>query len=124
MDIPPSERDHSPFSHRRSISEVIPHFEDGVLRGVRIVFKPVGALTADWMRHDIACQQAHVAALGRIPASLAQDPTLVPNALVSVADVGGHIVVVVRSDSPRRAAIALAKARGLGPSDTLAARYR
>lgn len=118
--VPEHERDHSAFSHRRSISEVIPHFEDGVLRGVRIVFKPVAALDADWLRRDIACQQAHVAVLGRVPASLAQDPTLVRNAEVSVSDVGGRVVVVVRTDE-NQARLALAKARGLGPSATTAA---
>ena len=120
--IPVRERDHSPFAHRRSIAQVVPYFESGVLHGVRVVFKPVVALSAAWMRADIACHQAHVAVLGAIPESLRQDPTLVDTAEVTVSDAGGHLTVLVRSDSADQAALALAKALGQGPSTTTAIR--
>jgi len=41
---------------------VIPHREAGQLRGVRIVFNPIGGMTADWLRRDIECQRARWAA--------------------------------------------------------------
>jgi hypothetical protein len=118
--IPQREREHSPFSHRRSIAEVMPLFEAGKLRGAKVVFKPVPGLSADWLREDIACHQAHVAVLGSVPDAMAQDPTLVQNAEVTVIDEGDHLMVVVHTDSPDQAAVALAKAQGKGPVGSIA----
>ena len=62
----PGTRAHaSPFAHRKAIAQVIPHREGGVVRGVRVVFKPVAGLTVDCMEQAIACHQARFAALGK-----------------------------------------------------------
>lgn len=118
--IPEAEREHSPFAHRRSIQEVTPYFENGVLRGARVVFKPVYGLTADWMKQDIRCHQAHVAALGQVPDPMQQDPTLVKGADVTVMQIGGRVVVVVKAEAADQAALALAKAQGKGPTASVA----
>jgi hypothetical protein len=110
--IPEAEREHSPFAHRKDISEVLPHVVGGQLRGVRVVFKPVGALTADWLERDIACHRAEVAVLGEVPESLADDPTLLDGATVTVGHEGDRLTVLVETESPDLAEIALAQAEG------------
>lgn len=107
--IPERERDHSPFAHRSSIAQVIAHREAGAVTGVRVIFKPVPGLTADYMRRSIACYQAHFAAFGGDPV----DPTLVPNAEVTVLDPGGHVEVLVRAGSTVDGTIAFSRAQEL-----------
>lgn len=105
------EQEHSPFAHRRAIAEVIPHREAGELRGVRVVFKPIAGLTADWVKRSIACQQAHWALVGRDPKVAPDDPTLVDGAKVEVSDRGGRVEVLVTAPA-EQAEIALARAQG------------
>ena len=109
--ISDADRSRSPFVHRDDIDAVLPHRESGVLRGVRVVFKVVPALDATWMRRAIACHQAHVAMLGHVPPSLADDPTLLPGARVSVGQQGPQVTVLVET-SPDLAPIAIAQASG------------
>ena len=106
--IPPGEREHSPFAHRAEIADVVPHRVDGVVRGVVVEFRAVPGLSAEWMRRDIACHQAHVAVVGHVPVGLADDPTLMPDALVHVAERGGRVIVTVTERSPVEGARALA----------------
>jgi hypothetical protein len=111
--IPQHELTHSPFDHKRAIEEVIPHRSGGVVRGVRIVFKPVAGLTADYMRRAIACNQARFSVLGN-PAQFApEDPTLVEGAEVEVTNTRSNIIVTIRVPDDVQAAVALERAKDL-----------
>lgn len=110
--IPPREREHSVFAHRDEISEIVPHYEGAQLHGVWVIFKPVPGMTADWVRRDIACQQARWALQGRSPDFAPNDPTLVPDAQVQVADRAGHVEVLVTTPVTSDAEIALARVGG------------
>jgi hypothetical protein len=105
------ERTHSPFAHRRSIEIVEPVREDNELVGVRVVFKPVRGLTADWMRSAIACQQARWAAITDADMLPPPDPTLVEGAEVNVIERGGRVEVFVTTPTSELAEIALSRAR-------------
>nr|HEX4318113.1 hypothetical protein [Kofleriaceae bacterium] len=106
--VPLAEREHSPFAHRREISDVKPQVVDGVVHGVVVRFAPVRGLTAAWMEQDIACHQAHVAVVGHVPAGLADDPTLMPDAEVHVVAKRGVVTVTVTERSPAEGERALA----------------
>ncbi len=103
----------SPFSHRRAISEVVPHRETGTLRGVRVIFKPVPGLTATWMRQAIACHRARFERLGEPAGYLPEDPSLVANATTTVDLRGNHIVVAIESSDDISATVALERAQDL-----------
>jgi hypothetical protein len=110
-----SERElaHSPFAHKQAIEAIIPHREAGQLRGVRVVFKAVPGLTADWMRRAIACQRARHEVLST-PSYLLDDPTLVDGADIAVyRQPGGKIEVVVATQDSHAAQLALSRAQEL-----------
>jgi len=107
------ELEHSPFAHRREIDQVIPRREAGVLRGVRIVWKPVLGLSADWMRQAIACHRARFERLGEPATYMADDPTLVARATVTVEEHRGHIEVLVESSDDISSRVALERAHDL-----------
>jgi len=111
--LPAQELEHSPFAHRREIAEVIPHRDAGVLRGVRVVFKPVPGLTATWMRQAVACHRARFERLGEPATYLPDDPTLVARAVTTVELRAGHIEVVVDVADDVLAAVALDRAQDL-----------
>lgn len=111
--IPERELTHSPFSHRRSIAEVIPHRREGEIKGVRIQFRPVPGLTAAWMRKAIACHQARYASLGRPPGYLPEDPTLVEGAEVRVIEHAGAVQVFVTTPEATAGRIAFERANEL-----------
>ena len=108
--VPPAERTHSPFAHTKEIDEVIPHRVGGTLAGVRIVFRPVPGLDADWMRRAIACRQAQWLVFGKDPQLDPDDPTLIDSADVTVTQHDGHVEVLITSDSPQDAEVALTRA--------------
>ncbi|HSR96502.1 MAG TPA: hypothetical protein VLM79_05485 [Kofleriaceae bacterium] len=107
------EREHSPLSHKKEIATVIPHRETGTIRGVRIVFKPVPGLTAAWMRQAIACHRARFERLGEPATYLSEDPSLVAKAEVSVETRRGHLEVLIATDDPASAQVALQRAEDL-----------
>jgi hypothetical protein len=111
--IPERERQHSPFAHKSSIASVEAYREGGKLRGVRISFKPVRGLTAEWLERDIQCQQARYATLGQPADYLPRDPTLVPNAHVGVSDVDHHIEVLVIAPDGDSGQLAFQRAQDL-----------
>jgi hypothetical protein len=108
-----SEIEHSVFSHRREIADVIPHHEGDNLRGVRIVWKSVPGLTASWMRQSIACHRAQYERLGEPTLFAAKDPTLVARATVTVAEHDGHLEVLVETADPVASQLALDRANDL-----------
>jgi hypothetical protein len=111
--LSPRELEHSPFAHRREIAEVIPHRVTGTLRGVRIVWKPVPGLTADWMRRAIDCHRAQFERLGEPPIYFPEDPTLVARSTVTVEERDGHVEVEIEAADDMTAQVALARARDL-----------
>lgn len=114
--ISAAELGHSPFAHRHAIASVIPHEVAGVVRGVRIVFKPVPGLSQAWLEQAIACHRAEFERLGEPPTYLSDDPTLVRGATVTVSSHRGHLEVVVETRDEVAANVALGRARDLvGP---------
>jgi hypothetical protein len=111
--ISPAEVEHSPFAHKKSIAEVIPHREGGTVRGVRIVFKPVLGLGVTWMQQAIACHRARFERLGEPPTYLSDDPTLVAGATATVSLHSGHLEVLVVTRDDVAANVALARAQDL-----------
>lgn len=111
--ISEGELGHSPFAHRRAIAAVIPHQVGGVVRGVRIVFKPVAGLTRSWLEQSIACHRAEFERLGEPATYLSDDPTLVRGAVATVASHRGHLEVLVETRDDVAASVALARARDL-----------
>jgi hypothetical protein len=107
------ELEHSPFAHRREISAVIPHHVTGTLRGVRIVWKPVPGLTADWMRRALDCHRARFERLGEPAIYFPDDPTLVAHATATVEQHGSHIEVVIDAADDLAGQIALDRALDL-----------
>jgi hypothetical protein len=111
--ITDDELSHSPFAHPRAIAEVIPHRRGRALRGVRIVFRPIPGLTEAWMEQAIACHRARYERLGESAGYLADDPTLVPGAVATVATHRGHLEVLVVTPNDVAANVALGRARDL-----------
>jgi len=107
------ELEHSPFAHRREIAEVIPYRVTGTLRGVRIIWKPVPGLTADWMRRAIECHRARFERLGEPPIYFPEDPTLVARSTVTVEQRGNHLEVQVDTADDIAGHVALERARDL-----------
>jgi|GEM_PF-4865620 len=103
----------SPFSHRREIADVVAHREGNVVRGVRVVFKPVPGLTATWMTQAIACQHARFERMGEPAGYLPEDPSLVAKASTKVELRDGHIEVSIESRDDVNATVALARAQDL-----------
>jgi hypothetical protein len=110
--LPPTERSQSVFTRRDRIAAILPVREGDDLRGVRVVFTPNAGLSVPQVRRDIACRQAQWAIFGESSEILRGDPTLVHDARVLIGERAGHIEVVVLSDAPRQARLALARARG------------
>jgi hypothetical protein len=111
--ISDAELGHSPFAHRRAIAAVLPHSVGGAIRGVRIVFKPVLGLSAEWLEQAIACHRAEFERLGEPPTYLSDDPTLVHGATATVSSHRGHLEVVVETRDDVAANVALGRARDL-----------
>jgi hypothetical protein len=107
------ELEHSPFAHKKEIAAVIPHRQSGVIRGARIVFKPVPGLTAPWMRQAIACHRARFERMGAPANYLSEDPTLVAGSITTVDERSGHLEVLIESPDTTTARLALARARDL-----------
>jgi hypothetical protein len=111
--LSPRELEHSPFAHRREIAAVTPHRVSGTLRGVRIVWKPVPGLTADWMRRAIECHRARFERLGEPPIYFPEDPTLVARSTATVEQRNGHLEVLIETADDLAGQVALERALDL-----------
>ena len=111
--MPADELDHTPFFHRADVATVAALVENGRVRGARIRFRAVPALTGDWLREAIACHQARAAALGWPEEHFAYDPTMVPGTSVTVEDDGAAIRVIIRADDDLAAQVAYGRAEDL-----------
>ncbi len=111
--VAPRDRDHSAFDRTKEIAAVHPiHDATGEVSGVKVIFRPVGGLDAEWMRDSIACQQARWATFGQDPKLAPHDPTLVAGAHVDVADREGHVEVTVMTDTAAQASLAIGRVTG------------
>lgn len=110
--VPLRERTHSPLVHKRSIEQIQPIYDDGQLAGVRVVFKRVRGLNAEWVRRGIACQQARWALAGNEPGWSPSDPTLVDGTETNVIDRDGHVEVLITAETADRADIVLGRMHG------------
>jgi hypothetical protein len=113
--IPARELTHTPLSHRKAIAEVIPHREGDEVRGVHIIFKRVPGLDARWMERAIGCHRARAAVLGRTGSP---DPTMLPEAQVTVSEDGGRVNVFVRTPDNDSGQLALARAQALSAAQS------
>ena len=110
--VPLRERTHSPLAHKRAIDRIEPIYDEGQLAGVRVVFKRVRGLNAEWVRRGIACQRARWAVVANEPGFSPSDPTLVEGADANVIERDGRVEVIITAETPDRADIVLARARG------------
>lgn len=118
--LAPAALERSPFVQDNAIEEIVPHRGGASIRGAHVVFKPIPGLTVSWMRRAIACHQARWRTLGQPASYLAGDPTLVDGAQVDVTQVDDHLVVLISSDAPGSALIALERAQDLKAPQTAA----
>jgi hypothetical protein len=116
--LAPAALERSPFVQDNAIDEIVPHRSGSEIRGAHIVFKPIPGLTVSWMRRAIACHQARWRTLGKPVSYLAGDPTLIDGAEINVTENGDHIVVLIASEAPGAAQIALDRAQDLKASMT------
>ena len=78
-----------------------------------VVFKPVPGLTAAYMRKAIACQQARFAFAGMPASFMPEDPTLLDNTKATVFERGGHLEVLITTESDVEGAVSFARAQDL-----------
>lgn len=100
-----SDRDHSPFLHRKDILSSVEYRESGELKGAQVTFRKVPGLTVKWMSHAVQCHQARAAVVGFDDSFLPYCPLVVRSAAASVEEHKNTIVVTIRSDDPTMAAV-------------------
>lgn len=105
------EIDQSPFFQREDILAVEPFTVNGELRGARVWFRKVPGLTVEWMRKDIACQQARAAVMGDTEEFQSHCPLVLGGVTATVEDTTRGILVILRSERDDIASAVLARAR-------------
>lgn len=105
-----ADRDASPFLHRADIIRVEP-----VERGVRVRFRHVDGLTADWLEHLVECHLARDEVIGPDAPDTKDSPLAVQGATAHVAADAEGYVVEVRSDDSSGAEEIARRARALHP---------
>ena len=111
--VAPADRRRSAFDRTGEIAAVRPiHDATGEVSGVKVIFRPVPGLDAEWMRDSIACQQARWRVAGQDPNLAPRDPTLVDGARVTVADREGQVEVTVMTDTSAQAKLAIGRVSG------------
>jgi hypothetical protein len=104
--IDDEDRDVSPFYFREDIASVEPlretdHERSGksnLVRtvGVRVVFRAVPGLTAEWLQRSIECHSARAAVVGHDDPKMSYCPAAVKGARVSVSSTGGGFAAELR----------------------------
>lgn len=105
------EIDQSPFFQREDILAVEPHVVNGEMRGARVWFRKVPGLTVEWMRKDIACQQARAAVMGESEEFQSYCPLVLGDVTATVEDTTRGILVILRSEREDIASAVLARAQ-------------
>ncbi len=111
--IPERELAHSPFAHHKAISEVIPHYAGGTVRGARVVFKKIPGMTEAWMRQDIACHQARFASRSDSASYMPEDPSMIAGTRVTVESDRATVTVLIEATTDEAGREVLARARAL-----------
>lgn len=109
--IDQDEIDHSPFFHGEDILAAEPYVVDGALRGARVWFRKVPGLTVEWMRKDIACQQARAAVMGEDESFQSYCPLMLPGVTATVEDTARGLLVVLQAEREDVATAVLARAQ-------------
>jgi hypothetical protein len=109
--IDQDEIDHSPFFHREDILAVEPYFVNRELRGAKVWFRKVPGLTVEWMRKDIACQQARAAAMGNTEEFQSYCPLVLGDVTATVEETTKGILVILRSERTDIASAVLDRAQ-------------
>jgi hypothetical protein len=101
--VPAAERDISPFLHLEDIVAVEPLevAEKGdSLSGVRVVFRSLPNMTADWLQHVVDCHLARNAVIGYSDNSKDSCPLQVRNVTALVHPVPAGLAVDIRPENP------------------------
>lgn len=97
--VPAAERDISPFVHLEDIVAVEPIEVDrggDSLSGVRVVFRPLPNMSADWLQHVVDCHLARNAVIGYGDESKDSCPLQVRNVTALVHPVPAGLAVDIR----------------------------
>lgn len=103
-----ADRDASPFVHRADIVRVEP-----IERGVRVRFRHVDGLNADWLEHLVECHLARDKFIGPDAPDTSECPLAVRGATAHVAADGSGYTVEVQSNDARSAEEIARRARAL-----------
>lgn len=109
--IAQEEIDHSPFFHSEDILAAEPYYVNGALRGAKVWFRKVPGLTVEWMRQDIACQQARAAVMGQDEDFQSYCPLMLPGVIATVEDTPKGLLVILRTERADVASAVLARAQ-------------
>ena len=102
------DRDESPFAHHDEIVRV-----DPIEHGVRVHFRHVDGLTADWLEHLVECHLARDEVIGPDGPDTKECPLAVRGAITHVAVDGAGYVIEVRSNDVDAAAEIVRRAGAL-----------
>jgi hypothetical protein len=100
--VPPAERDISPFLHLEDIVAVEPlevTRRGDSLSGVRVVFRPLPNMTADWLQHVVDCHLARNAVTGYQDESKDSCPLQVRNVTALVHPVPAGLAVDIQPEN-------------------------
>ncbi len=101
--VPAAERDISPFLHLEDIVSVEPlEIADrgDTLSGVRVVFRPLPNMTADWLQRVVNCHLARNAVVGYADDNKDSCPLQVRNVTALVHPVPAGLAVDIRPENP------------------------
>lgn len=91
------EQQTSPFQHPRDVLVVEPYKENGVLRGVHVVFKKIPNLNKGWLSRSVACHRARAAKVGYSRDWMPHCPLALPETTVDISEEDRSLEVVLRS---------------------------
>lgn len=97
--IPAEERDVSPFFHTEDIirvEKIGAESHGDVLVGVRVVFRPLPGMTADWLQRVVDCHVARNAAVGFEHLHMEYCPLAAKGVTAVVRPVGDGLAVEIR----------------------------
>lgn len=120
-DLSAEDRDMSPFHHREDIESVSPLVEEvkagkGVTKkdvGVKVVFRAVPGLTAEWLQRVVDCHLARAAAVGHEMPEMDYCPLVPKGVKAKVSSTGSGFAIEVSADDAATVAEIKRRAEGL-----------
>lgn len=100
--VPPGDRDVSPFYHREDILSVEPvkqsvAYGGGPVIGAEVVFASLPGMTAEWLQRVVSCHLARNAVIDDAAQEMAYCPLAVRHAAASVRSAGNGFAVDITS---------------------------